>query len=99
MKVARELGWFNVDAMLASGEAGQLDEWLAYEKLEPSGDDWERTSLLLSQLLNAIQGIAAGFGGGQAEPIEWDHFVKFRSLEREKQERRKAIAALPAEGL
>lgn len=85
--------------MLTTGEAGQLDEWLAFEKLEPSGDDWERTSLLLSQLLNAIQGVAAGFGGGKVEPIEWDHFVKFRTGEREKQERRKAMQALPAEGL
>lgn len=92
MKVALLLGWFNIDDMLATGKPGQLDEWIKYLELEPHGDDWERTSLQTSQIINAIMAIAAGFGSGKSEPLEADCFVPYR-----KRSKRRSSHVSPAE--
>lgn len=37
LRLALELGWPNVDAMLREMTAEQFDEWIAYYQLEPFG--------------------------------------------------------------
>ena len=64
--------------MLATGQPGQLDEWIAFEQLEPIGDDWERTSLETTSIVNALQLLTASLSGSKdpPEPLEWDELVK-----------------------
>lgn len=101
MKLARQLGWFNVDAMLETAEAGQLDEWLEYERINPSGDDWTRSSMIATQIINAITTAMAGFGGGRVsdrELLPVDAFVPHAAVADENL--RGAMAAIRAqEGL
>ena len=37
LRLALEMGWPNVDAMLREMTAEQFDEWIAYYQLEPFG--------------------------------------------------------------
>lgn len=68
------------------------------EKLDPSGGQHELASLVASQIINAIYGVAAGFGGGQLGEenlLPVDAFVpwrKHRDVEAEKI--RDSVAAL-----
>jgi hypothetical protein len=43
---------------MATIPAGTVDRWWEYFKLEPWGDDWERTSLLTSTLVNVANSMA-----------------------------------------
>lgn len=65
--------------MLDTLEPWQFEESYYYSKLEPWGDDWERTSLTTARLINSIQAIAASISGEKLEPdnlLEDDDFVK-----------------------
>lgn len=67
--------------MLAEWPAGTLESWFEYYKLEPFGDDWERTTIGPIEIVNAIQSLAFGFGGGKGEPpepIPCDALVPYR---------------------
>lgn len=101
MKLARQFGWFNVDAMLETAEAGQLDEWIEYERINPSGDDWKRSSMIATQVINAIQQVAAAFGDarlGERDLLPLDAFVPH--ADRDDANLRGALAAVrAAEGL
>lgn len=72
--------------------------WCMSEKLDPSGGQHELASLVASQIINAIYGVAAGFGGGQLGEehlLPVDAFVpwrKHRDVEAEKI--RDSVAAL-----
>ena len=56
--------------MLAEWPAGTLESWFEYYKLEPFGDDWERSTAGPIEIVNAIHSLAHGFGGGKGEPPE-----------------------------
>jgi hypothetical protein len=67
--------------MLAEWPAGTLESWFAYYRLEPWGDDWERTSIETVEVINAVQALAFGFSGGKGEPpkpIPSDALVPYR---------------------
>ena len=83
-KLALQLGWFNVDEMLATGSPTHLAEWQEFAALEPWGDDWERSSLITARLINSLMQIAAGFGGkelSEMDAIDDDAFVPKRRLD------------------
>lgn len=46
-------GSLDVDAVLASIEPWQLDEWQALYRLEPWGDDWVQFAQLIAAVQNA----------------------------------------------
>lgn len=69
----------DVDAWLAELPAGTIDGWWEYYKLEPWGDDHERTSLLTSTMVNVISSMAPRGERDEApEPLPVDAFVPFR---------------------
>jgi hypothetical protein len=63
------------------------EEWaymLASFKLDPYGDDWQRTSTSTAEIINAIMATARGFAGEDAEemkPIPDDFIVPYREHE------------------
>lgn len=68
-----------MDAFLASLPAGTVEKQFEYWKLEPWGDEWERTSIGAMEIINAIRALAAGFGGGEPPaPLPADSLVPFR---------------------
>lgn len=73
MRVARVLGWFNVDAMLASGNRGQLDEWIEFERLEPFG--WEQPSMIAANIINAMRSLVLADKMKDEDFIAPDAFV------------------------
>ena len=56
-----------MDAFLASLPAGTVERQFEYYKLEPWGDDWERSSMIAAQLTNMVRCLASGFGGRSLE--------------------------------
>lgn len=73
--MALELGWYNVDAMLASAPARQLDEWQEFHDLEPFGKSWHRTSLSTARTLNTVMSLAPVEKGEKREYYEDADFV------------------------
>jgi len=82
--------------MLAELPAGVLDEWYEYYRLEPWGDDWERSAVNASTVANEIRAIASAFSGGKFQPIEVDHLVPYRTDEQQQEQTEAAMAALDA---
>lgn len=78
-RVALALGWFNVDAMLETAAPGQLNKWKQFFKKQPFGDEWERTSLLITELVNTLQCFAMGFSNANLS----DKQIKDRMLPRD----------------
>lgn len=77
-RLALELGWFNVDAMLATGEPRHLAEWQEYEDLEPFGQPWKRESLMTTRTINTIISAVPRSGSEEPEFYEDDAFVPKR---------------------
>ena len=53
-------------------------KWRAYYHRRPWGDDWEQTSLMATQIINAIQSVAIGMSGKRAKEsdmLKHDAFV------------------------
>lgn len=97
MRIARRCGWFDVDAMLASADAGRLDEWIEFERLEPEGDDWERASLIATTMHNFAERVLTMLNADyKADILDWDAFVKYRNKigEKRAREQRGALRAL-----
>lgn len=46
-------GHVNVDAMLVSMSNLQFEEWIAYFQIEPFGDEWLRSAMLMTMIANA----------------------------------------------
>lgn len=103
MRLALALGWFNYDAMLATGEPRHLDRWFAYYKQEPFGRDWHQMSQATSAVVNEIRMIAAGFRDKRIDESDLEEstaYIPGLVSERKKEERRKEIEATRAiEGL
>jgi len=69
----------DVDQWLSELPAGTLDRHFEAYKLDPWGDDWERTSLLTSTLANLIQALAPRpEGADPPEEIPLDAFMPYR---------------------
>ena len=63
MRLALELGWFNYEAMLQSGEPKHLERWKEFHSEEPFGKPWHQMSAGSAAIVNEIRIIAAGLGG------------------------------------
>lgn len=88
----------DVDAMLARLPAGTVDRWMKYYELEPWGDDWERTSMLISTMVNTLVSMAPrGENEPAPERIPWDAFVPGRDNDSGKSDLEQAADGL--EGL
>jgi hypothetical protein len=48
-KLALHWGILDVEAWLSSLPAGALDFWMAFDQLQPIGDDWFQTALIAQQ--------------------------------------------------
>lgn len=48
-KLALRWGILDVQAWLASLPAGALDFWMAFDQLQPIGDEWFQTALIAQQ--------------------------------------------------
>lgn len=76
-RLARVLGWVNVDAMLDSITHDQFQEWMQYAELEPFGDEWTQTSIVSAVTWNRLLAVQAAIGG-KVRQAEWkspDDFV------------------------
>lgn len=80
--------------MLSEMPAGQLDGWYEYFRLEPWGDDWERTAIVASTVANEIRAVQAGFGGGKFEPIDSDALIPYRLDDKIAEELDEQLAAV-----
>lgn len=79
--MAAKLGWYNVDAMLASADPQQLEKWSAYYDLEPFSQEWDQASLIASEITNNFLRLMGGLGGAKSEEIPFldqDYFVPGR---------------------
>lgn len=77
-RLALALGWFNVDAMLATGTPRQLAEWEEYYQLEPYGQDWSRSSIVAARTINTILAVAPTKNEQDKEFYDDDAFVPKR---------------------
>lgn len=72
------------------------EEWsyhVASYRLDPTGNDWERSSMIAAALSNAIHMTASAFAGGRVDEsafIELDAFVPFRDFRDRQSERLEA---------
>lgn len=57
MKLARVLGFARVDDLLDQLSPGDLNEWIASDRLDPFGDDWLRSATVASTVANEITSI------------------------------------------
>jgi hypothetical protein len=67
--------------LLADLEPWEWDYWCLSEKLDPNGGLTELASLIASQIMNSINGVAAGFGGQELKEeqmLPLDAFVPGR---------------------
>lgn len=94
--MALAVGRVDVDALLSEMPVGLLDEWYEYYRLEPWGDEWERTAIGATTVANEIRAISSAFGGGKFQPLEIDMLIPYRCEEARSQETEAAIAALDA---
>lgn len=83
----------DVDAWLAELPAGTLDGWWEYYKLEPWGDDWERSSMIASQVLNTMMAMAPRPDGDELDPLPPDAFVPYRTHKSKEQRTLEETAA------
>ena len=70
--------------MLADMTAEEWAYWVAEYRLHPWGDDYERTSLLLANILNTMIRMAPREAGNEPMTIPDDAFVPYREHEDEK---------------
>ena len=52
MRLAAKLEWANVDAMMASMTTQQFEEWYAYYRIEPFGDEWRQSAIIAAEIRN-----------------------------------------------
>ena len=50
------MGRPDVDCMLAEMTCGQFDEWRAFDRIEPFGDEWRQVAKIC-QILAAVNGV------------------------------------------
>lgn len=89
-RVAKELGYFDVDAMLANAPASMLVQWVAYFGLEPFGE--ERADLRAGIVSSVVANCNRAKGGKAFEPK--DFMPKFGK--RKRATRQSMIATLKA---
>ena len=77
-RLALALGWFNVDAMLATGSPRHLAEWNEYHELEPFGEPWKRASMMATRTINTIIALAPSDGKDEKTYYDDDAFVPRR---------------------
>lgn len=79
-RVALALGYFNVEQMLEEAPPQQLEKWFYYYMKEPFGDEWDRASLIATEITNNFMLLLSAFKEGNEQPpyLERDHFVPFR---------------------
>jgi hypothetical protein len=82
-KLARCLGYKSGEALLDDLTHEEWANWKAEFNLHPWGNDYERTSLHLSWLLNVIQRMAPGANGEELDWIPDDAFVPGRKAKDE----------------
>lgn len=79
--LARGTRYRSGDELLANIEPWEWGRLKASYKLDPYGDDWDRTSLSTAEIINAIMAVARGFSGDKSqdvEPLPPDAFVPWR---------------------
>ena len=63
MRLAMTLGVVEVDSMLDSITPAQFNEWIAFNALEPIGNDWDQAATIAATLHNEMESIRCMFGG------------------------------------
>lgn len=79
-RVALKLGWYDVDRMLESADPRQLEKWYYYFDQEPFGDEWDRTSLIATEITNNFIMLLSAFSEDRSKVqyLKPDHFVPGR---------------------
>lgn len=80
-----------MDAMLDSITPQQFNEWIAFNSLEPLGNEWEQAALVAATLHNELETIRCMFGG-QSKPVfhQVDDYIP-TSKPKEKRVRRMTV--------
>lgn len=79
--LARGTRYRSGDELLGAIEPWEWERLKASYRLDPYGDDWDRSSMIAAVVQNAITAIAQGMSGDRAkevEPLPLDAFVPFR---------------------
>lgn len=66
----------HVDAMLASMEPHEFDEWMAEHNIEPWGDDWRQAGIVAAEIHNGFSAIVAAFTDGDMEAVTATDFYR-----------------------
>lgn len=97
--LARGTRYRSGDELLANIEPWEWGRLKASYKLDPYGDDWDRTSLSTAEIINAIMAVARGLGGDKSrdcEPLPSDAFVPWRHSEEREADVDEALEGLEA---
>lgn len=78
MRLALKVGRLDWRKALSELSPQEFIEWMAFERVEPFGQEWHQTSVIAAAVVNEIRGIAAGLGGQamkEENAMDADHYV------------------------
>ena len=84
----------DVDGMLESMTPQQMDEWIAYYRIEPFGDEWLQAGTIAAVMYNVVASVGAAMGGKSLKDKDMRDPDDFIPSDKPKRRRR---ATTPAE--
>lgn len=63
MRLALKVGRLDWRQMLSELSPQEYIEWVAFERIEPYGQEWHQTSNAAAAVINELRVMMAGFGG------------------------------------
>lgn len=80
-----------MESWLKSLPVGALDKWLAFDSIEPIGEQWRQSAKILHAIWSGINFSAVANGAKDVKPFDEDDFMPSRYQRIKKRERVKLL--------
>lgn len=77
MRLALKVGRLDWRRALRELSPPEFVEWMAFERIEPFGQEWHQASTITAAVVNEIRSIAAGIGGRRLEQEDFETLDAF----------------------
>jgi hypothetical protein len=97
MRLALKVGRLDWRAALRELSPQEFIEWMAFERVEPFGQEWHQASMMTAAIVNQIRQIAAGIGGRKLDEDDYEHadaYVPGAAERRAQAEAKKTVSEL-----